>query len=58
MTDWKKIVDEILTSGYTQTELAMMLNCEQGTISKILNGKMTKIEHEMGEALISIYQEI
>ena len=42
---------EILNTGMTQADLATYLGVTQGTVSKILNGRMSKISYETGKKI-------
>ena len=53
-----KIIQNLLDSGLTQTEIAKRSNVPQSRISDIASGKQSTISYEAGKRLEALHNEI
>ena len=53
--DWEHIIIDLLDEGFSQKMIAEELEVSQPTVSRILTGVTTRVEHALGEALIEMH---
>lgn len=57
--NWQKIVNELLATGQSQTELSDKVGCPQSTISEISSGKRGKRPSwEVGNKLLELHDAL
>lgn len=57
--DWKKIIQEILSSGMTQAAVAEHVGIKQPSLSEILNSETRKgVRWETGNKLIALHKRV
>ena len=53
--DWKKIISELVLSGWTQKTLGEHIGRSQGWVSGVQIGKIRGVRWEDGQALIQLH---
>lgn len=57
--NWQQMVNDLLDSGLTQTQLAELLRTSQGQVSDMANGKRgQEITWRLGEAIRKAHRRI
>lgn len=56
--DWKNVISELVSDGYTQPQLAHLCNCSQTTISELATGKTSQPRFSTGDALIKLHKKV
>ncbi|MCX7208171.1 MAG: XRE family transcriptional regulator [Proteobacteria bacterium] len=55
--NWTTLIKTVINRGYTQQQIAELVQCRQPTISALLNGGRGKrISWELGDALLKLEQ--
>lgn len=57
MTDWPRVIQELMDAGVTQREISERAQCSQATISELKTGRTKSPRYEAGVALIELYAE-
>lgn len=52
----QSIVQDLLASGLTQTEIAAKCDCAQSRISEIANGRAANVSFALGTALVALHK--
>lgn len=55
--DWKQLVLDIKGTGMTQEQIADSIGVSVGTLSELINGKVTEPKWSRGDALIALHRE-
>jgi transcriptional regulator with XRE-family HTH domain len=55
--DWKNLISELLSEGYTQPQLAQLCCCSQTAISELATGKTSQPRFSTGDALIKLHKK-
>lgn len=55
--DWNLIISDIKASGMTQEQIAEVIGVSVGTMSELLNGKVTEPKWSRGDALLKLHQD-
>jgi hypothetical protein len=55
--DWKTLISELTSCGYTQPAIAAACRCGQATISDLAKGTTKDPRHSLGEALRRLHAQ-
>lgn len=56
--NWKALIEDLLKTGMTQNEIAVLVGCRQGYVSDVLNGRRGKsLSYEIGSRLIALHAD-
>lgn len=55
--EWKNLINDLLDSGMTQTEIAKAVGTVQSTVSRMKDGLHPKVEYNVGAKLIQLHAE-
>lgn len=53
--DWKKLIEELIASGFNQTSISKEIGLTQPTICRILNGDQKDMKWMDGQRLLTLY---
>lgn len=52
LMDWKNIISQLISKGYTQQQLAQKCGCGQATISELFRGETQSPRFDLGRKLL------
>ena len=53
--NWKKIIDDLVRSGLTQSQIGEKCGVTQSAIQLIYSGKTNEPKHSLGEILLALH---
>lgn len=54
--NWKQLISDLQSAGFTQVQIAAKCGCSQGTVSDIANGRTTNPSASIGLALVAMHK--
>ena len=54
LMDWKNIISQLISKGYTQQQIAQKCGCGQATISELLRGETQSPRFDLGQKLLDL----
>lgn len=54
---WQKLLKELHEKGYSDTQIASTIGCNQSTISRLRRGKTENAHYTIGEGILSLHKK-
>lgn len=56
--DWKLLIQNLISSGLTETEIAKDVGCSQPSVNQLKTGVVKEPKHRIGSALIELHENL